>query len=86
MAGKAAKVAQGGYGGGRPRFGCQAKDRALAPEPAEQETADRVRQLRADGLSYRQIASTLEAEGRRPKQGERWHPNTVRRIVERTTS
>ena len=33
MAGKAAKVAGGGYGGGRPPFGWRAEGKELVPEP-----------------------------------------------------
>ncbi len=86
MAGKAAKVAKGGYGGGRPRFGCAVKDRALVPEPSEQETVRRVHELRDEGLSLRRIASRLAAESRQPKTGTTWHPTQVARILERTSS
>lgn len=84
MAGKAAKIAKGGYGGGRPRFGYSAKDKALVPEDKEQETLSRVYQLRSEGLSLRQIAFQLEAEGRKPKGGGRWHPVTIARVLERS--
>ncbi|MFC8201692.1 recombinase family protein [Streptomyces sp. NPDC057298] len=42
----------------------------------------RVRQLRdGDELSLREICAVLEAEDIRPKRGERWHPETVRRML-----
>jgi DNA invertase Pin-like site-specific DNA recombinase len=82
MAGKAAKIAKGGYGGGRPRFGYKAKDKALVVEEAEQATVRIAHQLRREGLSLRQIASRLEADGRSPKSGKRWHPTQVARILE----
>jgi len=47
MAGKAAKVARGGYGGGRPPFGWRAEGRELVPEPGEQATIALVRRLSA---------------------------------------
>ncbi|MFF7603142.1 recombinase family protein [Streptomyces mirabilis] len=39
---------------------------------------------RGTQLSYREIASVLEAEGIWPKRGERWHPETVRRMLANT--
>lgn len=36
---------------------------------------------RQRGLSYRQIADRLEAEGLRPRSGGRWHPPMVSRLV-----
>jgi len=37
MAGKAQKVAKGGYGGGRPPFGWRAEGKELVPDAREQE-------------------------------------------------
>ncbi|MEU5927094.1 recombinase family protein [Streptomyces antimycoticus] len=55
--------------------------REPAPRPPE-----RARQLRdEDGLSLREIVAALEAEGIRPKRGERWHPETVRRMLAQET-
>ena len=39
------------------------------------------KRLRKRGLSYRQIADRLEAEGMRPRSGGRWHPPMVSRLV-----
>jgi DNA invertase Pin-like site-specific DNA recombinase len=80
MAGKAVKVARGGYGGGRPRYGSKAKDGELVEDPSEQRLVQRVRELRAEGQSYRQVCVTLEAEGYRPRRAEHWSPATVRKI------
>ncbi|MFD4505316.1 recombinase family protein [Streptomyces sp. NPDC058457] len=53
----------------------------------EQAGRTRARQLRdEDELSYREIAGILEAEGIRPKRGERWDPETVRRMLANTTN
>jgi DNA invertase Pin-like site-specific DNA recombinase len=84
MAGKAAKVAQGGYGGGRPAFGYAAKDKTLVLDPREQEAVELIRRLHADGASLRSIAQRLDADGHRPKSGERWHPTQIKRILERS--
>ncbi|MFI9587832.1 hypothetical protein ACIHCQ_39915 [Streptomyces sp. NPDC052236] len=46
----------------------------------------RARQLRdEDELSCREIAAALGTEGQRPKRGEHWHPETVRRMLANTT-
>lgn len=82
MAGKAAKVARGGYGGGRPRFGFRAEGGTLVPDTEEQAVIALARQLRSDGLSLREIASRLDASGATPKAGGTWHPIQVRRILD----
>jgi DNA invertase Pin-like site-specific DNA recombinase len=84
MAGKAAKVSKGGYGGGRPPFGWRAEGKELVPEPREQEAIALVRQLAKEGLSSRQIAARLEEAGHRPKVGDHWSSVQVLRILQRT--
>lgn len=54
----------------------------LEANPAEAEAVAIVRELRAAGLSIRKIAVELEARGV-PARGERWHPTTVARLLER---
>ncbi|MCX4462399.1 recombinase family protein [Streptomyces sp. NBC_01728] len=52
----------------------------------EQAGRARARQLRDEHkLSYREIAAALDTEGLRPKRGERWHPETVRRMLANLT-
>jgi DNA invertase Pin-like site-specific DNA recombinase len=83
--GRQVKAAQGGYAYGSPRFG-QAADRerhALVPDDDEQATVDRIAELHQGGASLRAIAATLDREGRRPKRGARWHPQTVARVLDR---
>jgi DNA invertase Pin-like site-specific DNA recombinase len=84
MSGKAAKIASGGYGGGRPPFGWRAEGKELVPEPREQEAIALVRQLADEGLSSRQIAARLEEAGHRPKVGDHWSSVQVLRIIQRT--
>ncbi|GAA3800883.1 hypothetical protein GCM10022403_038940 [Streptomyces coacervatus] len=82
--GRREKAEQGGYAYGAPPYGWRAHQKELALEEAEQ--AGRARQLRdEDELSFREIAAVLEAEGIRPKRGERWHPETVRRMLANPT-
>lgn len=83
MAGKAAKAARGGYVGGRPRYGWQAKDGALVPDEREQQAITLARRLRRGGLSLRQIADRLSKAGHTPKGGGRWHPPLIARLVQR---
>ena len=43
----------------------------------------RIVELRTDGVSLRRIASTLTAEGLKPKRGGAWHPQQVARVLDR---
>jgi site-specific DNA recombinase len=57
-------------------------DGALVPVPAEQQTLTLMRQLRAGGLSYPQIAAELDARDIPTKQGRtRWMAKVVRAIL-----
>lgn len=90
-AGRRLKADQGGYAYGSPAYGQRAvevehegqKVRALVDDDSEQRAIRRIRELEEGGLSLRQVAAVLEAEGHRPKRGDRWHPQTVARIVGR---
>lgn len=84
MAGKAAKMAGGGYGGGRPAFGYRAEVGGLVPDEREQEAVALALQLRADGLSLRAIGARLDESGHRPKLGARWQAAQVARVVARS--
>lgn len=81
MAGKAAKAAQGGYLGGRVPYGFRLKQGEVVPDDAEQTVVALVGRLRTSGASLREIAARLDAQGFRPRDGDRWHPNTIRRIA-----
>ncbi|MEU1035481.1 recombinase family protein [Streptomyces mirabilis] len=84
--GRREKAEQGGYAYGAPPYGWRAHQKELAEEEAEQAGRARARQLRdEDELSFREIAAVLDAEGIRPKRGERWHPETVRRMLANPT-
>ncbi len=80
--GRRTKSARGGYAGGRPRFGTRAEDGVLVADKSEAKAARRMLQLHKRGMSLRQIASTLDAEGYKPR-GKAWHPQAVKRIIER---
>jgi DNA invertase Pin-like site-specific DNA recombinase len=90
--GKAAKVAKGGYGGGRPAFGVKAAtvvkagkaEKSLVVDDREKKAVQRIKALRAKGASLRDICETLESEGIKTKAGDRWHPTTVNRVLARS--
>jgi DNA invertase Pin-like site-specific DNA recombinase len=84
-AGRSRKREKGGYAGhGSPAFGYRAESRTLVAEDDEQETVARIVTLAEEGRSLREIVATLEAEGRQPKRGARWYPQTVARVLART--
>jgi DNA invertase Pin-like site-specific DNA recombinase len=58
----------------------------LVRNAREQKVIARVRQLRAQGLSYRGIAKRLDGERIRPKRGRRWVHTTVKSILMRNAS
>lgn len=84
MAGKAAKVAKGGYGGGRPAYGLKAEGRALVADPKERRIVETVTLHRQRGDSYRQIAAALTEAGLSSRSGSDWHPDQIRRIAQRS--
>ena len=58
----------------------------LLPNAREQKVIVRVRQLRAEGLSYRGIAKRLDGERIRPKRGRRWVHTAVKSVLKRNAS
>lgn len=82
-AGRRMKASKGGYAFGSPRFGRRAEERELVADPVEQAVISRMAELRSEGSSLKVVAATLNLEGLRPKRGDRWHPETVRRVLQR---
>jgi len=83
MSGKAAKVAAGGYGGGRPAYGHMADNKSLVANPSETAIVDTVVTMRQRGESYRAIATALTDSGLTTRSGGAWNPNQIRRIAQR---
>jgi DNA invertase Pin-like site-specific DNA recombinase len=81
--GRRRKAERGGFAYGSPSYGHRAANRALVVDDAEQMALVRIRELHTEGASLRQIAETLAAEGHRPKRADRWHPESLRRIIGR---
>lgn len=70
--------------GGDVPFGYRAEDGKLYPDPAEQTTVALVMDLSARGTSLRGICRELVSAGFPMKNGKlTWHPQSVRRIIER---
>lgn len=83
-AGRKAKAARGGYAGaGPPPFGWAAVEGELVEVGPEQRTIARIVELKREGKSLVVVAGMLNAEGRRPKRGGRWHTEQVRRVLRR---
>ncbi len=77
------KASQGEYTGGQAPYGRRvASDgERLEPDPTEEEARAVARQLRAQGLSLRQVAVELERRGVRSRTGRGFAPVQVKRMV-----
>lgn len=79
--GKRRKRARGGYAGGYVPLGMRVEGREFVPDDGEQAAIARIRELRGEGRSLREVIAVLDAEGHRTKRGGRWHPSTVARVT-----
>jgi DNA invertase Pin-like site-specific DNA recombinase len=84
--GRARKYTLGGYAFGAPPFGSRAEGGELVSEAAEVLTLQRVRELRSQGLSLRDIGRALESEGHTPRRSEHWHPKVLASMLRRDTA
>ena len=67
-------------------FGWNVVDRRLVADQDEQETLERVRELREAGWGYDRIAKALAAEERPTKRGGNWAAMTVRSVLRSSES
>jgi DNA invertase Pin-like site-specific DNA recombinase len=81
--GRRRKAEKGGFAYGSPHYGTRAVEGDLVEDEREQATLARIRELHAAGASLRQMCATLTAEGHRPKRSDRWHPESLKRIIVR---
>ena len=81
--GRRLKANRGGYAYGSPAFGQRSVNKQLAKDPTEQATLRRMVELRQAGASTRQIAATLNAEGRLTKRGRQWTSGGVSDVLRR---
>jgi len=72
--GRKRKAAKGGFAYGSPPFGYPTLGKELVADPTEQAALARMRELRSQGRSLRQIGDALDAEGVNPKRGDRCIP------------
>lgn len=87
--GKRKKAESGGYVGGRPAYGFKAVGGDLVADKAEAEVVARIKREQKAGASLRAIAEGLNADGvpapgTTKKKPTEWHPNTVRRIADKS--
>src|SRR4051812_48713744 len=82
-AGRRLKHDQGGFGFGSPPFGYRAHEKTLIEDEHEQDALARIRGLRAEGVSLREIASVLDSEGFKPRRSPSWQPSVLSRILRR---
>lgn len=83
VAGRRAKMAKGGFGGGWAPYGFRVQDRELVPVPDEQKVIALIRRFAKRGQSLRDIADALDEAGYAPRRGPRWHPTMLARILAR---
>lgn len=76
----------GGRKYGPPPFGKVEQGGRLVSSEEQQAALGRIVELRASGLSMRQIASLMKSEGvPTPRGGAEWHHSTVRHLLRRAT-
>lgn len=68
---------------GLPPFGFRVVPATVVPDPSEQATLARIRELREGGLSIEAIRDALNAEGRPARNGGRWHTDILGVIIRR---
>ncbi|MFC6014089.1 recombinase family protein [Nocardia lasii] len=84
-AARKAKAARGGYAHGGLPYGWASRGGVLVALPAEQAALRTMQALAEQGISTREIAKVLTADGHPTKRGGRWSSATVSRILSRTT-
>ena len=80
--GRNAKAAQGGYAGGRPPYGYEAKGDKLVVNPTEADAVRIIFKLHQDGRSQRKIAEALAQLGCTTRKGKNIAYSTVAQILE----
>jgi site-specific DNA recombinase len=67
-------------------YGFEVVHGALSPVAAEQCVLNRIKRMRARGLSYQRAADLLNRDGVAAKRGGRWHSMSVRSVVRTASS
>lgn len=76
-----AKKARGEKTGGNVPFGFEVVNGKLIENEAEQAVIEKIKELRASGLSLRKIAERLNEEGIGTKTGKQWNATQISRIA-----
>ena len=76
-----AKKARGEKTGGNVPFGFEVVNGKLIENEAEQAVIEKIKELRANGLSLRKIAEKLNDEGIETKTGKAWNAMQISRIA-----
>jgi DNA invertase Pin-like site-specific DNA recombinase len=66
---------------GKPRFGFQSTGKALQENTTQQKTVVKIRELFAQGNSYRSIAQTLNSQNILTKQAKSWTHKQISAIL-----
>ncbi|MBD2359365.1 recombinase family protein [Tolypothrix sp. FACHB-123] len=81
--GRRAKADNGGYAYGAPAFGQKAVDGELIPDLEELDAIEAIRKHHKSGKSFGAISQWMNMNGYKTKLGRQWHPNSVKRVVDR---
>lgn len=81
--GRRHKAARGEHANGPAPYGWSTVSGQLVPIPHEQDTLQRIRSLRAEGLGQIAIRDRLNAEGRLNRSGGPWSQPVLSRILSR---
>jgi hypothetical protein len=81
--GRRPKGERGGYAYGSPALGQRAEAGQLVVDEVEARALARIRELHAERHSLRSMAAILTEEGYRPKRSDRWHPQSLARVIAR---
>ncbi|MEW2474626.1 recombinase family protein [Micromonospora gifhornensis] len=81
--GRRIKATRGGFAYGSPAFGQRSVNKQLVKDPTEQATIRRLVELHNARQSTRQIAATLNAEGKTTKRGKQWTSAGVSDVLRR---
>lgn len=66
--------------GGKPVYGYRFEGKEMLEDPEEQKVIAQIMQMHEEGTTNYSIAKALNEQGV-PARGDKWHPNSVRRVV-----
>jgi DNA invertase Pin-like site-specific DNA recombinase len=81
QAGRRRALADGGWAGGMPPYGYEARGGRLHEVPYEMAAIAVARTMRGMGAPYQAIGGYLGDAGVRLRKAEKWHPEVVKRLL-----